>query len=626
MRQALYRIYRPKVFSDITGQDNIIKILQKQIEEKTLSHAYLFTGPRGTGKTSTAKVFAKAVNCAGSDKPCYKCEVCKNSDADIIEMDAASNNSVDDIRLMKDNLMFMPSFGKFKVYIIDEVHMLSQGAFNALLKTLEEPPKHVIFILATTEPQKLPATVISRCQRFDFKNIDDLSIKAKLIEVLKKENKDYDDAAVDIIVKKSSGGMRDALSLLDKVSVLEKLDTEKVASLLGDATISDLEELARVFKTKDTHGALNLIDKIESSGKDIKVFLSESNEYFNSMLLKSYEKIKAPFNIEIPEIVMWIEFLSALQNKIKFSQITGSLVRTEFIKLLYLNAGSKNTDFYEMRITDLTRRVRALEEKINSLTISSSDKKTESERIFKDRDACPDTVEDAKQENPAINEDTDIIFKQEDIDTEKDVLNQEDIDTENDVLNQKNIDTENDVLNQEDVDTENDVLNQEDIDTENEVLNQEDIDTENDVLNQEDIDTENDVLNQEDIDTENNVLNQEDVDTEIQDKLESNSSDILKYACTKLNESENFALASLIKKIKPLKIKNGVILFEIPKNDAFAKSLLTKKENIRILENIFSKKTDTEIKVEFTAEKEEPMDIKAQLKTICPNAEIIFVG
>ena len=614
MRQALYRIYRPKVFSDITGQDNIIKILQKQIEEKTLSHAYLFTGPRGTGKTSTAKVFAKAVNCAGSDKPCYKCEVCKNSDADIIEMDAASNNSVDDIRLMKDNLMFMPSFGKFKVYIIDEVHMLSQGAFNALLKTLEEPPKHVIFILATTEPQKLPATVISRCQRFDFKNIDDLSIKAKLIEVLKKENKDYDDAAVDIIVKKSSGGMRDALSLLDKVSVLEKLDTEKVASLLGDATISDLEELARVFKTKDTHGALNLIDKIESSGKDIKVFLSESNEYFNSMLLKSYEKIKAPFNIEIPEIVMWIEFLSALQNKIKFSQITGSLVRTEFIKLLYLNAGSKNTDFYEMRITDLTRRVRALEEKINSLTISSSDKKTESERIFKDRDACPDTVEDAKQENPAINEDTDIIFKQEDIDTEKDVLNQEDIDTENDVLNQKNIDTENDVLNQEDVDTENDVLNQEDIDTENEVLNQEDIDT------------ENDVLNQEDIDTENNVLNQEDVDTEIQDKLESNSSDILKYACTKLNESENFALASLIKKIKPLKIKNGVILFEIPKNDAFAKSLLTKKENIRILENIFSKKTDTEIKVEFTAEKEEPMDIKAQLKTICPNAEIIFVG
>ena len=602
MRQALYRIYRPKVFSDITGQDNIIKILQKQIEEKTLSHAYLFTGPRGTGKTSTAKVFAKAVNCAGSDKPCYKCEVCKNSDADIIEMDAASNNSVDDIRLMKDNLMFMPSFGKFKVYIIDEVHMLSQGAFNALLKTLEEPPKHVIFILATTEPQKLPATVISRCQRFDFKNIDDLSIKAKLIEVLKKENKDYDDAAVDIIVKKSSGGMRDALSLLDKVSVLEKLDTEKVASLLGDATISDLEELARVFKTKDTHGALNLIDKIESSGKDIKVFLSESNEYFNSMLLKSYEKIKAPFNIEIPEIVMWIEFLSALQNKIKFSQITGSLVRTEFIKLLYLNAGSKNTDFYEMRITDLTRRVRALEEKINSLTISSSDKKTESERIFKDRDACPDTVEDAKQENPAINEDTDIIFKQEDIDTEKDVLNQEDIDTENDVLNQKNIDTENDVLNQEDVDTENDVLNQEDIDT------------------------ENDVLNQEDIDTENNVLNQEDVDTEIQDKLESNSSDILKYACTKLNESENFALASLIKKIKPLKIKNGVILFEIPKNDAFAKSLLTKKENIRILENIFSKKTDTEIKVEFTAEKEEPMDIKAQLKTICPNAEIIFVG
>ena len=626
MRQALYRIYRPKVFSDITGQDNIIKILQKQIEEKTLSHAYLFTGPRGTGKTSTAKVFAKAVNCAGSDKPCYKCEVCKNSDADIIEMDAASNNSVDDIRLMKDNLMFMPSFGKFKVYIIDEVHMLSQGAFNALLKTLEEPPKHVIFILATTEPQKLPATVISRCQRFDFKNIDDLSIKAKLIEVLKKENKDYDDAAVDIIVKKSSGGMRDALSLLDKVSVLEKLDTEKVASLLGDATISDLEELARVFKTKDTHGALNLIDKIESSGKDIKVFLSESNEYFNSMLLKSYEKIKAPFNIEIPEIVMWIEFLSALQNKIKFSQITGSLVRTEFIKLLYLNAGSKNTDFYEMRITDLTRRVRALEEKINSLTISSSDKKTESERIFKDRDACPDTVEDAKQENPAINEDTNIILNQEDIDTENDVLNQKNIDTENDVLNQEDVDTENDVLNQKDVDTENDVLNQEDVDTENDVLNQEDIDTENEVLNQEDIDTENDVLNQEDIDTENNVLNQEDVDTEIQDKLESNSSDILKYACTKLNESENFALASLIKKIKPLKIKNGVILFEIPKNDAFAKSLLTKKENIRILENIFSKKTDTEIKVEFTAEKEEPMDIKAQLKTICPNAEIIFVG
>jgi DNA polymerase III, subunits gamma and tau len=232
MHKALYRIYRPTSFIDIVGQEQIISILKNQISEGSVSHAYLFSGGRGTGKTSTAKVFAKAVNCVDpvDQEPCHKCSVCVQGDMDIIEIDAASNNSVDNIRELRENVVYTPSYGKYKVYIIDEVHMLSQGAFNALLKTLEEPPSHVIFILATTEPQKIPATVLSRCQRFDFKKIDKNQIIARMIKILDELGLTYEEEAIELIAQKSDGGMRDALSLLDQAIAYKELTYQKCSS------------------------------------------------------------------------------------------------------------------------------------------------------------------------------------------------------------------------------------------------------------------------------------------------------------------------------------------------------------------------------------------------------------
>ena len=220
MQQALYRIYRPKNFDEIYGQDQIVSILRNQLENGNLSHAYLFCGPRGTGKTSTAKVFASAIN--------------GGTDIDTVELDAASNNSVDNVRDIRDNLAFAPTSGKYKIYIIDEVHMLSAAAFNALLKTLEEPPSHVIFILATTEPQKIPQTVLSRCQRFDFRKIEKDVLVQRLSDVLAQEGKDFESEALEFIALKSEGGLRDALSILDKALSYGDLTMENLLQVLGE--------------------------------------------------------------------------------------------------------------------------------------------------------------------------------------------------------------------------------------------------------------------------------------------------------------------------------------------------------------------------------------------------------
>lgn len=222
--QALYRKYRPKTFDDVCGQQIVVQTLKNVIKNNKLTHAYLFIGPRGTGKTSIAKIFAKTINCLEPHDgiSCEKCDMCvsnnTNENVDIIEMDAASNNGVDEIREIRNHITLLPTVSKYKIYIIDEVHMLTQGAFNALLKTLEEPPEHIIFVLATTEPQKIPLTIMSRCQSFEFKPISTSIIKDRLKYISEKENIKIDDESLDLIAEESNGGLRDAVSMLDQLN------------------------------------------------------------------------------------------------------------------------------------------------------------------------------------------------------------------------------------------------------------------------------------------------------------------------------------------------------------------------------------------------------------------------
>lgn len=252
---ALYRKFRPITFSEIVGQEHITRTLRNQIIAGRVGHAYLFNGGRGTGKTSAAKILARAINCLNpkDGEPCNECEICKGaingSLTDIVEMDAASNNSVEDIRSIREEVNFLPTKAKYRVYIIDEVHMLSTGAFNALLKTLEEPPEHVKFILATTEPQKLPATILSRCQRFDFKKISNENIIKRLNIVCEKSNIEITKEALNIIAVLSEGAMRDALSILERCiqDGENKIDEDKIKDLVGIPKITYIHQLTEVF-------------------------------------------------------------------------------------------------------------------------------------------------------------------------------------------------------------------------------------------------------------------------------------------------------------------------------------------------------------------------------------------
>ena len=298
MYQVLYRKYRPQVFSDVYGQEHVTSTLQNEIKQGRVSHAYLFTGSRGTGKTTCAKILAKAVNCENpvNGEPCNECEVCKGLDSgaiyDVVEIDAASNNGVDNIRDLREEANYTPSRGKYRVYIIDEVHMLSTGAFNALLKTLEEPPAHVVFILATTEVHKLPATILSRCQRFDFKRIQPETMAKRLHQVANLENIQLDDDAAILIARIADGALRDGLSILDQcASRGKKVDSQLVSEVAGLAGKEALFRLSSCISSRNTNEAVSVISDLHQNSFDMERLCVEMiNHFRNFLIVKTVNK------------------------------------------------------------------------------------------------------------------------------------------------------------------------------------------------------------------------------------------------------------------------------------------------------------------------------------------------
>ena len=294
MYQALYRKYRSQTFSQLVGQEVVAKTLKHAVEQEKISHAYLFSGPRGTGKTSVAKIFAKAMNCPNqvAGEPCNNCYICQavtdGSLEDVIEMDAASNNGVDEIRDIRDKSTYAPSVAHYKVYIIDEVHMLSTGAFNALLKTLEEPTPNVVFILATTELHKIPATILSRVQRFEFKSIKTQDIRDHIFQILDKEGIDYENEAVEIIARRAEGGMRDALSILDQALSLTQegaLTTAVSEEITGTISLAALDHYVAALAQKDATSALDNLNLIFDNGKSMTRFVTDLLQYLRDILI-----------------------------------------------------------------------------------------------------------------------------------------------------------------------------------------------------------------------------------------------------------------------------------------------------------------------------------------------------
>ena len=382
---ALYRKFRPQTFAEMVGQEHITKTLKNQIMANRVGHAYLFNGGRGTGKTTSAKVLARAINCLNpkDGEPCNECEICKaalsGSLTDIVEMDAASNNSVEDIRSIREEVNFLPTKAKYRVYIIDEVHMLSQGAFNALLKTLEEPPEHVKFILATTEPQKLPATILSRCQRFDFKRISDEDIIKRLEIVSKESNIQITKQALNIIASLSEGAMRDALSILERCiqDGENNIDEDKIKELVGIPKITYIHSIAQAIIEYDIDKAMDAITKVLEEGKDLNNLLWEIIKYIKDILMiktnqkltiyneKDFADIKELADqIEKERAIKLIYELSELENEMKSSTQRLIVFQAGIIKLCdrYEENTSTNSNSSNGNNDEIYRRLEKIEQ------------------------------------------------------------------------------------------------------------------------------------------------------------------------------------------------------------------------------------------------------------------------
>ncbi len=384
---ALYRKFRPSRFEDVKGQEHIVTTLQNQIKADRIGHAYLFCGTRGTGKTSVAKIFARAVNCEHpiEGSPCGECASCKALTAgagmNVIEIDAASNNGVDNIREIVDEVSYSPAEGKFKVYIIDEVHMLSIGAFNALLKTLEEPPSYVIFILATTEVHKIPITILSRCQRYDFRRITIDTITERLRELMKEEQILVEEKALRYVAKTADGSMRDALSLLDQCIAFhfgQELTYDKVLNVLGAVDTEVFSRLLRHVVDQDVTGCIGLLEEIVMQGRELTQFVTDFTWYLrNLLLLKSSDDIEDVIDVssdnlvrlkeeaqmlETESIMRYIRIFSELSGQIKYASQKRILVEIALIKLCRPNM--------EKDFGSVVERVRVIEEQLeNGLTV-----------------------------------------------------------------------------------------------------------------------------------------------------------------------------------------------------------------------------------------------------------------
>ena len=425
MYQALYRKYRSQNFSQLVGQEIVARTLKQAVEQDKISHAYLFSGPRGTGKTSVAKIFAKAMNCPNQvgGEPCNNCYICQavtdGSLEDVIEMDAASNNGVDEIRDIRDKSTYAPSIAQYKVYIIDEVHMLSTGAFNALLKTLEEPTPNVVFILATTELHKIPATILSRVQRFEFKSIKTQDIRDHIFQILEKEGIDYETEAVEIIARRAEGGMRDALSILDQALSLTQeatLTTAVSEEITGTISLSALDHYVAALAQKDVPGALQNLDLIFENGKSMTRFVVDLLQYLRDILIvqaggeNTHHSDAFERNLALPQDVLFemislatrslADIKASLQPKIYAEMMT--------IRLAEIDSQPELSGEVAEELSSLREEVARLKQALANVgsnpkqTVSTPSRPTNSKSIYRvDRNKVQSILQEAV-ENPDL--------------------------------------------------------------------------------------------------------------------------------------------------------------------------------------------------------------------------------